>query len=881
MMYQNQESAAQTWERLVRVVRPAQEQPRPASPTVASSPTPAPVHALAAPAEPVQEIPVAAQPATPASHEGSPAPANQDAGEDNESVAPNPLIWLSFNTEQIPKQVALAKPVALGKTTLAVGTTVDLVQLVDVDTVIIRHQGQGYRLPSGATNLGDLAVAIRTRSEQAETAELAQAQTVMGQVETALVTTDPSIDAVPPTTLAVKPVERASGAGFLHPGLLHTEADFERMRLKVKQRAEPWITGWNVLCSHGYAQPGANPRPLEKVIRGAIPGQNIRQMVIDVQRSYMLAVRWKVSGDRQCADKAVIFLNAWSSTMKELTGNADRFLAVGIQGYQWANVAEIMRTYPGWKPNDIARFQAWMLEHFYAKSHDFFQRHNGACITNYWANWDLCNLADVLAVGVFCDRQDIVDEALAYFYHGAGNGEMKRAVYYIHPGNLGQWQEAGRDQGHTVFGVSLVGVTCEMAWNQGIDLYSYDNYRFLAGAEYVAKYNLGYDVPFQTYSWGTGQKGAGRSQEGVSGFARGHGGPCYEMVYNHYVNRLGMAAPYTMERAAKLRPEGGSGGDQLGYGTLVHSRDPVKSAPPQLTVREHDHAIRLSWWGSARAIGYEVFRAKESKGAPSAFVSIARVGDHDFFYDDASATKDPGTYRYQVKGLFRSGSPLESNVAHGTTFPTGELFAHWTFDEANGAVAKDAVGNRNPGSLSGKLQHTGGWIGNAIGMDGNPGCVSLPAGVVSSLGDFTFAAWVKLRDAKPFIRIFDFGDGPGRYMYLTPSNDKGMPAFVTTTVYGYNTQTVVGDKPVPIGPWTHVAITLSGKVGTLYVNGNAVGTNAGMDFPPFQFGQTSRNYLGRSQFEHDPYLNGWLDDVRIYRGALSAKAIAVLASAGR
>jgi hypothetical protein len=65
------------------------------------------------------------------------------------------------------------------------------------------------------------------------------------------------------------------------------------------------------------------------VIRGGT-GQNFTQMYIDIARTYQLALRWKVSGDIAYAGQAVVFLNAWSSTMTTLTGNADRFLAAGI-----------------------------------------------------------------------------------------------------------------------------------------------------------------------------------------------------------------------------------------------------------------------------------------------------------------------------------------------------------------------------------------------------------------------------------------------------------------------------------------------------------------------------------------------------------------------
>ena len=91
-------------------------------------------------------------------------------------------------------------------------------------------------------------------------------------------------------------------------------------------------------------------------------------MIIEMQRAYRLALRWKISGDSAYADSAVRILNAWSSTMKVLSGNADRFLAAGIYGYQWANAAEIMRTYPGWAANDVKRFQGWLLGLFYPLS---------------------------------------------------------------------------------------------------------------------------------------------------------------------------------------------------------------------------------------------------------------------------------------------------------------------------------------------------------------------------------------------------------------------------------------------------------------------------------------------------------------------------------
>jgi hypothetical protein len=222
-----------------------------------------------------------------------------------------------------------------------------------------------------------------------------------------------------------------------------------------------------------------------------------------------------------------------------------------------------------------------MLEVFYPMNHGFLQRHNGAAVDHYWCNWDACNIASTIAIGVLCDKRQIFREGVNYFKHGKGNGAIRNAVVYLHPGHLGQMQESGRDQGHCTLCVALLGAVCEMAWNQGEDLYGYDNNRFLAGAEYVAKYNLGEDVPFRKYA------NSSFTTDKVSEGGRGTIRPAWEVVYNHYVKRKGLSAPYVEKFAEKVRPEGGggdygpnSGGfDQLGYGTLTFTRDaasPVK-----------------------------------------------------------------------------------------------------------------------------------------------------------------------------------------------------------------------------------------------------------------------------------------------------------------
>jgi len=306
-------------------------------------------------------------------------------------------------------------------------------------------------------------------------------------------------------------------------------------------------------------------------------------MFIDVHRAYQCALLWAVTDSAPHGEAACRILNAWAERLKKIDGNADRFLAAGLHGFQFAAAAELMKEHPNF---NVPAMQKMLKEVFFTVNRQFLvgtpeggNDHNDACISNYWANWDLCNMASVIAIGIFCDDEDIFNLGIEYFKHGGGNGLIYNAVPFIHPNGLGQWQESGRDQPHTVMCIGQMGYVCEMAWNQGIDLYGWADNRFLRGAEYVARYNNGHDVPYELYEWGHGQRCEARRQDVISIAGRGQLRPVWELPYNHYVQRKGLAAPNIEEMLAQTKPEGGprpgnhaSTFDQLGNGTLTFTR---------------------------------------------------------------------------------------------------------------------------------------------------------------------------------------------------------------------------------------------------------------------------------------------------------------------
>jgi len=351
------------------------------------------------------------------------------------------------------------------------------------------------------------------------------------------------------------------------------------MRLMVAHKNSPWIDDWKYLRSNRHDSPAWKPNPQSIVVRGAGHAnerENYATLFNDIASAYAAGLDWQVSGDKTAANKAVEILNAWSSTLTAIHGTSDKYLASGIYGYELACAAETVRNYPGWKPEDFKRFQQMMLRVFLPMNSDFLKNHNGGKIDHYWANWDLSNIASMMSIGILADRRDIYEAATDYYLHGDGNGSLHHMVWKVYDGGLGQWQEAGRDQPHSTMGVGIAGAICQMAWNQGDDLFGADDNRFLKGAEYVAKYNLGGDVPYTVYT------NSDVTQETIANKGRGGDRPIWELIYNHYVVLKGLPAPYVTQYAKKVRPEGGggdygpnSGGfDQLGYGTLTFTLEP-------------------------------------------------------------------------------------------------------------------------------------------------------------------------------------------------------------------------------------------------------------------------------------------------------------------
>ncbi|MFE4575615.1 beta-L-arabinofuranosidase domain-containing protein [Streptomyces chartreusis] len=157
--------------------------------------------------------------------------------------------------------------------------------------------------------------------------------------------------------------------------------------------------------------------------------------------------------------------------------------------------------------------------------------------------------------------------------------------------------------------------------------------------------------------------------------------------------------------------------------------------------------------------------------------------------------------------------------------------------------------------------------------------VDLPAAVLGGAPAITLSAWVKPTHDANWARVFDFGDNDTRYLYLAARNANGVPRFAITTGGPGGEQGLDGTAALPLDRWSHLAVTIGGGTGTLYVNGSAVARNTAMTLAPAALGTLANNWLGRSNFAADPVFAGAYDEFNVWSRALSAAEITELQGA--
>jgi hypothetical protein len=304
---------------------------------------------------------------------------------------------------------------------------------------------------------------------------------------------------------------------------------------------------------------------------------------------------------------------------------------------------------------------------------------------------------------------------------------------------------------------------------------------------------------------------------------------------------------------------------------------PATNASPASGASNIPFSSSLSWTPGSNALAHAVYLGVDSNAVARAtpaspqFLGMMTVTN---FYPPLTGG---ATNYWRVDEIIGANTNVGA-VWSFSTVPVPALAHRYSFSETGGTNAADSVSGP---AWTGTLPNGGAFSSGQLTLvSASSQYVSLPAGIISTFSNFTIEAWVKLNTTANWSRIFDFGSGTTTYMFLTPQNGStSRLRFAITTSGGGAEQQINGTSALAAGTSYHVAVTLNGYTGILYLNGVAVGTNNAMTLRPSGLGSTGNNYLGKSQYA-DPYLNGLMDEFRIYSVALSPAEIAATYALG-
>ncbi len=448
---------------------------------------------------------------------------------------------------------------------------------------------------------------------------------------------------------------------FVHPGVMHSLADLERMRTNVLAGNQPWYLGYNNLLadfhsSSAYAMEG----PLPTINRDAITSVLPVAFQDDCGGAYQNALLWYLTGNPAHANKAIQILDAWSSCCTNMTGS-DRRLAAGLQGFKFITAAELIRyTGASWSQAEINTCSNFIRNVILPQN----QMYGGG-------NWGQCGAASEMAAGVFMEDQAVFNDGMNSILYGAPTECDMGIVNYIYP--AGYTCESERDIGHWGLALDDIVQAEWTAWCQNVDMWTFLTNRLLTAHEYLAYFNANNTTngglngltnllaPYIPPTECDGPQDHGLISQTAGAINQlGTWNPLWEQAYDPYQNIIGILAPWTSYAVIQARPEGFDR-DHIAFGTLVAAM-PTRTAglpvmPSGLTAIWTNAQVTLTWNTASGATAYNVKRAT-FRGGP--YTNIATVATTS--YADGTVSNNV-LYFYQVSATNGVGETVNSGLA--------------------------------------------------------------------------------------------------------------------------------------------------------------------------------------------------------------------------
>ena len=364
------------------------------------------------------------------------------------------------------------------------------------------------------------------------------------------------------STLAAK--QDNSSVPFRHPGILLNRAQLDLIKQRVADGSEPQKTAFAALLRDSLADLSYAPNPRATIECGPYskPDLGCKDERRDATAAYTQALAWAVTGNEKYARNAIRIMNAWANILSGGHINENGPAQAAWAGSVWPRAAEIIRyTSSFWAKEDIARFQKMLVTQYLPSLV------NG-CDEN--GNKELAMSEALIDIGVFNDDRITFANGVRMWRGRAPcviylksdgpspivppNG-LPVSAPWSNKGNFppfvdGVLQETARDPHHANMTFASLVNAAETARQQGLDLYTEQGARIVAAMEYQAQFlapnkvkpppNLEFNLE-----------------------------PTWEIAFNHFHTRLGVALPKMAKVIPTNRPTGADLNHMV-WETLTH-----------------------------------------------------------------------------------------------------------------------------------------------------------------------------------------------------------------------------------------------------------------------------------------------------------------------
>lgn len=207
------------------------------------------------------------------------------------------------------------------------------------------------------------------------------------------------------------------------------------------------------------------------------------------------------------------------------------------------------------------------------------------------------------------------------------------------------------------------------------------------------------------------------------------------------------------------------------------------------------------------------------------------------------------------------------------------LVLHYEFEKESLTIVQDLSGRENNGSVNGQPQIVSGIDGWAMRFDGIDDYIRVPRKAVLEPKKITVAAWVKVHEFHPQFSMLahkrnrSFHQNESFALQIFPG---GIVRAVISNTNGIQTRLDASVR-VATGVWHHVAMTFSKPDVKLYIDGILVGQRP----HPYPLAHDPETDLligatDHAKFPINLFMKGDIDELRVYRTALSKSKIAAL-----